>query len=421
MKHRLNSDFPINSAEKVEKMIRFATIGALTTTTNQNPREWIRWMAAQKIQGGSELMDASFPDVLKDLTIIRSEKSRSISAENPTGSKGQGGKNASQLGVGRKGRPCITVKQGETSVLADIDGPGYISSIWVTVPEKTSDGLFTLRNLVLRMYWDDESVPSVEVPLGDFFCNGFGRYCEVNSYPIVVNPTGGMNCYFKMPFRKRAQITITNEHAGDIGGFFYQINYSLVDDVPTHSAYFHARWNREKVTSIGKDYVILDNVHGQGHYIGTYIGIARLERWWYGEGEVKVYLDGDKEWPTICYTGLEDYFGGAWGFREMEKSTVQYKQYSTPFLGHPFYSKSDHTLTDEWGTDAVPMDGLYRWHILDPIRFESNFKVTIQQIGLNEHGLVERADDMTSVAYWYQCEPHTPFAPILPAKDRVPR
>lgn len=356
---------------------------------------------------------------LSTIPLITNAKTRSISPENPEGLPGNGGRTASVLGVARKGRPCIEIPQGERATIADIQGAGIIQSIWITVPDRTDHGYFILRDLVVRMYWDDEETPSVECPLGDFFCNGFGTRAVVNSLPIVVNPTGGMNCYFPMPFRKAAKITIENEHAVNVGGIFYQINYTLVDELPPETGYFHAQWRRDKA-ALGQDYVILDGVQGKGHFVGTYMAWASLGRYWWGEGEVKFYMDEDEEWPTVCGTGTEDYFGGAWCFYETKDNLITETTYSTPYLGYPFYSKTDHTRRDHFGEDAVPMHGMYRWHLMDPVRFEQRLKVTVQQIGHNSMRLFERSDDISSVAYWYQTEPHAVQPEIMPADKRWP-
>ncbi|RAP73573.1 glycoside hydrolase family 172 protein [Paenibacillus montanisoli] len=356
---------------------------------------------------------------LSTAPFVTKGKSRSITAENPTGAKGEGGKDYSNLGQGRKGRPCIRLKAGETVTLAQIDGTGVLQHFWITVTDKTQEkgfaASFVLRDLILRIYWDGEAEPSVEVPLGDFFCNGFATRTIVNSMPISVNPTGGMNCYFPMPFRKSATITIENQHAYDIGAFFYTFNYTLMDELPENTAYFHAQWRREHVTEIAKDYTILDNVKGTGQYIGTYLAWAALERNWWGEGELKFYMDGDDEWPTICGTGTEDYVGGAWCFAGEDGP----ESYSTPFLGYKFYKET--AKIDPWYGHNVPMHGMYRWHLPDPIRFESDLKVTVQQIGHDHQGLFERSDDISSVAYWYQMEPHAPFPAMLPKEKRWPR
>ena len=258
----------------------------------------------------------SFFGGLGMLPMAKHMKSRAINAENPTGEKGKGGRAASPLGPSRKGSPCLKdIPAGETVTLAEIDGPGVIQHIWMTVDNKTSDAdCFVLRDLVLRMYWDEEEAPSVEVPLGDFFCCGFGRECIVNSLPVAVAPNRGFNCYFPMPFGRKAKITLENQHVNAIPAFFYQIDYGLCEELPADVCYFHAQWRRQKITEKAEDYVVLDNVRGRGHYVGTYLALTTLERYWWGEGEMKFYLDGDEEYPTICGTGTEDYFGGSWSF-----------------------------------------------------------------------------------------------------------
>ena len=354
---------------------------------------------------------------------VSNAKSRSISAENPKGLPGEGGKESSNLGKSRKGSPCIDVIEvDENRVIAEIEGPGIIQSFWFTMGEKSKQGSYMLRDLVLKIYWDGESEPSVEVPIGDFFCNGFGKGCEVNSMPIVVAPSFGFNCFFPMPFKKKAKIVLHNQHPGIAQGIFYQINYSLVDSLPDTTAYFHAQWRRENPTKTGKDYVILDGVAGKGHYVGTYIAWAALGRYWWGEGEIKFYIDKDDKYPTICGTGTEDYFGGAWCFYDKKKDgTIYEKTYCTPYIGYPFNSKTDTTMPHIFGEDSVPMHGLYRWHLMDPIRFDERIKVTIQQMGYNGRELFERSDDVSSTAYWYQLEPHASFPKLLPAKERWPR
>ena len=252
-----------------------------------------------------------FPGNVSMMPYLTHGKSRAINAENRTGEKGRGGMAASPLGPSRKGKPCLTnIQPGQEEILADIEGPGVIQHIWITVDKKTSDGdCFVLRDLVLRIYWDDEENPSVETPLGDFFCCGFGQECIINSAVITVVPSRGLNSYFSMPFHKHARIVLENQHKNVIPAFFYQIDYCLYDALPEDTAYFHAQWRRQAVTEKGKDYVILDNIKGSGQYIGTYIGLSVLQRYWWGEGEVKFYIDGDVKYPTICGTGMVDYFG----------------------------------------------------------------------------------------------------------------
>lgn len=365
----------------------------------------------------------SFRNSMDTLMFQKKGRSRAITQENPRGEKGRGGMAASELGSGRKGSPCIRAfLPGETRTLAEIEGSGVIQHIWMTVTDHTEKDYFVLRDLVLRMYWDDEESPSVETPLGDFFCCGFGRECTVNSLPIVVNPTRGFNCYFPMPFAKRAKITIENQHEAEIPAFFYQVDYVLYDEMPEDITYFHAQWRREKITELKKDYTILDGVRGKGHYVGTYMALATLERYWWGEGELKIYLDGDQDYPTICGTGTEDYFGGAWSFAGVEDGKTAEHTYSTPFLGYPYYSREDKKVFNQYHLDDTPTErGFYRWHIMDPVLFDKDIRVTIQQIGVCHKGMFERRDDVSSVAYWYQTLPHVPFASIPPKEDRWPR
>ena len=369
-------------------------------------------------------MSSTWLHGLESIANLDDARSRSINPENPTGAIGNGGKAKGALGVGRKGRAYLDLPQGEESTLAYIEGSGVINHIWCTVQDRSKFGEFVLRDLILRMYWDDEKEPSVEVPIGDFFCNGFGTKCQVNSLPIVVAPYGGFNSYFPMPFRKSARITVVNERPCELHAFFYTINYVLNDHIPEEAAYFHAQWRRTTSAKLGEDHVILDGVVGRGHYVGTYLAWSALERYWWGEGEIKFYLDNDIEYPTICGTGVEDYVGGAWGFYERnEQGVVQKREttYCTPFMGYPYYSNIDGTKTDIYGYDAVPMHGMYRWHILDAIRFREKLRVTIQQIGHDGSRLFERADDVASTAYWYQIEPHGEFPKMLDREDRRPR
>jgi hypothetical protein len=359
---------------------------------------------------------------LSNLAVLDAAESRSINAENPTGEKGKGGTAASILGKSRKGKAFLDLEPGTETTMADINGPGVIHHIWITVQDSSPAGEFVLRDLILRMYWDDNENPAVETPLGDFFCCGFSAKCLVNSMPIVVAPYGGFNSFFPMPFRKHARITIENQHGGLIHAFFYTVNYTL-EPVPGDTAYFYAQWRRTKYAKLGEDYVIADNIRGKGHYVGTYFAWTALERYWWGEGEIKFYIDGDKEYPTICGTGVEDYVGGAWGFYEKDQYgniSREETTYNTPFMGYPYHSVTSGTVPI-YGYDAVPAHGLYRWHIMDPIRFTEDLKVTIQQIGHNGDHLFERADDIASVAYWYQNGKAQPFPEFPPREERLPR
>ena len=360
---------------------------------------------------------------LQNIFRLKNGQSRSINWENRNGEKGKGGMASSDLGPSRKGSPCIPkIEAGETVTLGEIQGEGIIQHIWITVTDRTSErNRYVLRDLVLRMYWDDEEDPSVECPLGDFFCCGFGVSYQVNSVPIAVNPTRGFNSYFPMPFRKNARITIENQCDEPIPAFFYQIDYCLTT-VPEDAAYFHAQWRRQRITEKAKDYVVLDNIKGKGQYVGTYLALTSLERYWYGEGEMKFYIDGDKDYPTICGTGTEDYFGGAWSFATQQNGQTVENQYCTPYLGYPYYSTHDTFLHNDYhNDDQMPQRSFYRWHLLDPILFEKDLKVTLQQIGVSHGGLFERQDDVATTAYWYQTHPHVPFAPLMSRKERWPR
>lgn len=346
---------------------------------------------------------------LGNLSRLSTAKTYSISAENPTGAKGQGGRAtegtglalARHLGAGWKISPAIDLPPGAVITLADIEGSGAIQHVWMTVDSRL------WRVLVLRVYWDDETDPSIEVPLGDFFCNGWCVPCDVSSIPVAVNPLGGFNCYWEMPFRKRARITIENLHENEIKNFFYQITYTLTD-VPDDCAYLHATWRRSNPVPRKGVHTLLDGVVGQGHYVGTYMAWNVHNNGWWGEGEIKFFIDGDGDYPTICGTGAEDYFGGAWCFRDKTGENSVYKPYSTPYLGLPQIT----------GTDAYrrPQQrfGMYRWHIMDPIRFEKDLRVTIQDLGItaDETGklrYVPLQDDIASTSLWYQVEPHQPF------------
>jgi len=346
---------------------------------------------------------------------LSNAKTRVISAENVYGDKGRGGMAevsatpqpevlkigqqwdgpnacARDLGQKWKVRPCITLPAGETTTIVDIDGPGYIQHIWIT----TDSGFY--RDLILRVYWDGEEAPSVESPIGDFFCNGFNTRVNVLSLPINVNPSGGFNSYFPMPFRSHAKITVENRRPAKVEGFFYTVTLTETE-VPDDAAYFHAQFRRTNPLPYGEDYTILDGIEGRGHYVGTYMAWQQNNMHWWGEGEIKFFMDGDAEFPTICGTGTEDYFGGAWCFGQT---------YSAPFLGYPL-GVSDSKVGSR--------HGLYRFHIMDPIRFETDLRVTMQAIGWrSENRYLPLQDDIASVAYWYQTEPHNPF-PALPDRD----
>jgi hypothetical protein len=350
---------------------------------------------------------------LGNIAHLSRAKTRSISAENFTGEKGRAGMAtegtgavaARELGQGWKVSPSINIQPRETVTLAEIEGPGAIQHIWNTVHPQW------WRRLVIRMYWDGEETPSVETPLGDFFCNGWCQRCNIGSLPIAVNPAGGFNSYWPMPFRKSARITLENLGDDVINGYYYQITYALTD-VPDDAAYFHAQWRRNNPLPYQEVHTLLDGIQGQGHFVGTYLAWGLNNNGWWGEGEIKFFLDGDDEFPTICGTGTEDYFGGAWNF---EHPKGEYGVFSTPFLGVPQVIRPDGLY------QAQQRFGMYRWHIMDPIRFEEDLRVTIQALGWRSHMEGQRRylplqDDISSVGYWYQAEPHAPF-PVLPDRN----
>lgn len=351
---------------------------------------------------------------LGDLMKLRPVESRSISAENVYGDKGRGGMAelserpqpeverigqvwegpnaaARELGRGWKVRPCVMLPPASVTTVMDVEGPGTIRHIWITLAE----GFY--RDVILRIYWDDQEHPSVETPIGDFFCNSWKQRTNVLSLPINVNPSGAFNCYFPMPFRRRARVTVENRHPAErVPHFFYAINYEQ-GAVGEDAAYFHARFNRTNPLPYGTDYTILDGVRGRGHYVGTYMAWQQNNGGWWGEGEFKAFLDGDGEFPTICGTGAEDYFGGAWCFGAL---------YSAPFLGYPQGPQDGRSAPGA-------RHGLYRFHVMDPIHFQRDLRITIQALGWRDGGrYLPGQDDMASVAYWYQTLPHAPFPPL---------
>jgi hypothetical protein len=346
---------------------------------------------------------------LGNLYKLSDAKTRSISPENFTGEKGKGGmafdgtgiNAARDLGRGWKISPSVKIGPGETFLLADIEGPGAIQHIWMTV---TGQWRFS----ILRIYWDDQDIPSVECPVGDFFACGWNKYAQISSLAVCVNPGSAFNCYWVMPFRKHCRITITNIDEEDTI-VYYQIDYALAD-VPDDSAYFHAQFRRVNPLPYKQVYTILDGVAGKGQYVGTYMAWGVNNTGWWGEGEIKFYMDGDKEFPTICGTGTEDYFCGSYNF-DVGKENGGYREFTTPYSGLAQVIRPDGLYSSQ------TRFSLYRWHITDPIRFNQDLRVTIQALGWRSGGrYLPLQDDIASVAYWYQALPTAPF-PSLPDKD----
>ena len=314
--------------------------------------------------------------------------------------EGTGAIAARELGQGWKVSPSVIVKAKSTFTMADIDGPGNIEQIWLT---PTGNWRFS----IIRIYWDDQEYPSVECPIGDFFASGWGQFAQMSSLAVCVNPGSAFNCYWPMPFAKRCRITLENISDEDMV-LYYQINYAE-GPVSNQLAYFHAQFRRSNPLPYGEVYTLLDDVTGHGHYAGTYMAWGVNNSGWWGEGELKFFIDGDQEFPTICGTGTEDYFCGSYDF--VNKETNQYQEFTTPYAGMPQVLRPDSTFKSQMRF------GLYRWHITDPVRFHQDLRVNIQALGWRkDRRYLPLQDDIASVAYWYQNLPSAPF-PQLPGKD----
>jgi len=315
--------------------------------------------------------------------------SRSVSFENPTGAPGEGGKAASKLGVGRKGRPMRNVPPGATVTLCDIAGPGTIRHIWLT----TRGVPVNLRSLVLRAYWDGQEHPSIECPVGDFFGFAHGKVMAYSSAVHAVGAKAGMSIYLPMPFVRRARIMFTNE-GPKAQPLYYQIDYTLGDAHPEDVGRLHVLFRRENPTTLKKDFHLLPQRKQKGRFIGSVIGIRATHDHWWGEGEVKVYMDGDTDFPTICGTGSEDYVGLSWGIQQ------------TPFLYNGCSLNEKKFIS------------MYRWHLPDPIAWRKECRITIQQIAWNK-GLAETTDDWSCATFWYEPAPSAPLPAMPDAKART--
>ena len=367
-------------------------------------------LSAQKQNNGIE-------SSLGNLYQLSGAKSRSISPENFNGAKGRGGmattgtglSASGDLGQGWKISPSVVIKSKTTFTIAEIDSSGSIQHIWMTPTGNW-------RYSILRFYWDGESTPSVEVPVGDFFGMGWGQYAHLNSLPVTVNPGSAFNCYWPMPFRKKCRITMENIDDKDMV-LYYQVDYILTE-VPADAAYFHAQFRRINPLPFKQDVVLVDGIKGKGQYVGTYLAWGVHSNGWWGEGEIKFFMDDDDKFPTICGTGTEDYFCGSYDFDTRKKneagiSETNYTEFSTAYSGLPQVIRGD-------GHYAVQQRfGMYRWHITDPIRFEKNLKVTIQALGWKNNGTyLPLQDDIASTVFWYQTAGHAPF-PKLPSRDML--
>ena len=352
-------------------------------------------------------------------------KTRSISPENFSGAKGQAGmakledKNipnvanasnaARDLGQGWKVNPYVIIQPGQTFTVAEIDGMGAIQHIWMT---PTGNWRFS----ILRIYWDDETEPSVECPVGDFFGMGWNKYAPLNSLAVCVNPGSAFNCYWAMPFRKKCRITMENISDKDAMYLYYQVDYTLTN-VPSDAAYFHAQFRRVNPNATS-DYTIVDNIKGKGQYVGVFMALGVNNNGWWGEGEIKFFIDGDSKFPTICGTGTEDYFCGSYDFDTRRKNAAgveetNYTEFCTP------YSGLHQVIRGDGHYDVMQRFGLYRWHILDPVRFEKDLKITIQDLGWRQGGrYLQQQSNIASTCFWYQAEPHTSF-PKLPSWQQL--
>ncbi len=348
---------------------------------------------------------------MSDLTRLSHAKTRSISPENLTGAPGAGGMceledgnaraAARDLGKGWKVNPYVHIQPGETFEMASIDGPGVIQHIWMT-----PTGLW--RDVILRFYWDGQENPSVECPVGDFFASTWNHYAQLSSLAVCVNPGSAFNCYWQMPFCKHCRITLENIGTDPVT-YYYQVDYALTD-IPADCAYFHAQFRRTNPLPYKEVYTLLDGVKGRGHYVGTYMAWGTNNNGWWGEGEIKFYMDKDTEYPTICGTGTEDYFCGSYDFED-PFTHDKYVPFTTPYAG------LHHVITPDTLYRSQFRFGMYRWHITDPIRFEDNLRVTIQALGWRSGGrYLPLQEDLASVSYWYQTLPTAPF-PTLPDRD----
>jgi hypothetical protein len=330
--------------------------------------------------------------------------SRSISFENPTGAKGQGGMAASALGVGRKGAPCRFIAPGETVQLCDIAGRGVIRHIWMTTGGEQNN----LLGLVVRAWWDDQPHPSIEAPLGNFFGVTFGL-ARGQSYQSAVHSANmgqgvgiqaaGMDIYLPMPFTTRARMTISNDSSNALP-LYYSIDYTLGDPVPQNVGRLHVLYRRENLTTLTRDFEILSRSNCHGRFIGCMLGIRAIGPGWWGEGEFKVYLDGDTNFPTICGTGSEDYIGQSWGLQH-----EQHLYAGTSYLKGNFQA-------------------IYRWHLRDPLYWQKDIRATIQQIGIRNTPaggleLWERSDDVCTTTFWYEPVPSAPLPPLPGLTERI--
>lgn len=347
-----------------------------------------------------------------DVAALEPTVTRSISPENFTGAPGGGARAtegtgaaaARDLGTGWKISPSVEIPAHETFDLAKISGAGRITHIWMTTH---SDNW---RTLLLRAWWDGASQPAIEVPVGDFFGQGWGRFAQLSSAMIATNPHGGFNSYWPMPFSRGARLSVENLSDEPVI-VYYQITYEEGERAAgPGSGRLHAQWRRSNPLHEGGPHPILTGVQGHGQFVGTYLAWGVNSSGWWGEGELKMYLDGDRDHPTICGTGTEDYFGGAWNF---DVPGQGYTTFTTPYLGM-------HQVLQPDGLYASQQRfGMYRWHVMDPIRFASEISVDIQALGWRRGGrYLPLHDDVASTALFYLDAP-TSSRPRTPSIDEL--
>ena len=349
--------------------------------------------------------------MLHELTLKKDITTFSVSPENKTGKKGEGGKTplengsakeaARELGTGWKVNPYIVLSAGKTDVLADVLGEGAIKHFWIT---DTAD---YGRQLILRIYFDGQENPAVNVPLTDFFLNAdYNDFGQINSLPICVNPKKGMNCYFEMPYFKGFRVEVENTGTND-ACVYYQIDCEE-KKIPESSLYFHAQFRRVNPLPYKGVYTILDGIKGNGLYVGTYLHWGVKSNGWWGEGEIKFYIDGDTDFPTVCGTGTEDYICGSHNF----DVNGEYREFSGPYTGLSKVGFTDKTYQSQRFFD------MYRFHVTDPVYFKNDLRVTIQALGWRSEGrYLPLQDDISSVAYWYSDNLDCNYS--LPSKDEM--
>jgi hypothetical protein len=346
---------------------------------------------------------------LADVSRLSGGQSRSISPENLDGARGGGGRAtdgtgagpAAELGVGWKVSPSIEIGSGTTFELAAIEGPAVIRHLWLTTHRDN------WRRLVLRAYWDGQDRPAIEVPVGDFFGQGWCEFAQLSSLPVAANPHGGFNSYWPMPFAGAARLTL--ENVGPTPAIvYYQVSYDVDVDV-SGNGYLHAQFHRSNPLPVGTLHPLVDAVRGAGAYVGCYVAWGVNRPGWWGEGEVKIYLDGDDQYPTICGTGTEDYFGGAWNF---DVPGAGYTAYTTPFLGLHQILRPDGLYRSQ------QRFGMYRWHVADPVRFQADLRIEVQALGWKAGRRYQPLhDDIASTALYYLDTPRGQGPQLPPADD----